>query len=105
MTFDSGADMLSLRYTIVDKEITVGPPAPATSFDMTHTDSVGTSKPLVHTNLDITLTGDRNANRKTLVQVPVVSGYVTSRLQTQSDWPPAISGGTSQTNMLVTRRA
>lgn len=40
--------------------------------------------------------------RKTLVQVPVVSGYVTSRLQTQSDWPPAISGGTSQTNMLVT---
>jgi len=40
--------------------------------------------------------------RKTLVQCPVVSGYVTSRLYTQSDWPPAISGGVSQTNMLVT---
>lgn len=40
--------------------------------------------------------------RKTLVQVPVVSGYVTSRLQTQSDWPPAISGGTTQAAMLVT---
>ena len=71
MSFDSGADMLSLRYTIVDKEITVGPPAPATSFEMTHTDSIGTGKPLVHTNLDITLTGNRNANRKTLVQVAI----------------------------------
>ena len=40
--------------------------------------------------------------RKTLVQCPVVSGYVTSRLYTQDDWPPAISGGTTQTNMLVT---
>ena len=40
--------------------------------------------------------------RKTLVQVPVVSGYVTSRLQTQDDYLPSISGGTTQTNMLVT---
>lgn len=40
--------------------------------------------------------------RKTLVQCPVVSGYVTSRLYTQDDWPPAISGGVSYSNMLVT---
>lgn len=39
--------------------------------------------------------------RKTLVQCPVVSGYVTSRLYTQDDWPPSISGGTTQTNMAV----
>jgi hypothetical protein len=40
--------------------------------------------------------------RKTLVQCPVVSGYVTSRLYTQDDYPPTISGGTTATNMLVT---
>jgi hypothetical protein len=40
--------------------------------------------------------------RKTLVHCPVVSGYVTSRLYTQDDWPPPISGGTTATNMLVT---
>lgn len=33
---------------------------------------------------------------------PVVSGYVTARLQTQSDWPPPISGSTSQAAMLCT---
>ena len=40
--------------------------------------------------------------RKTLVQVPVVSGYVTSRLYTQDDYPPSISGGATGTNMMVT---
>ena len=39
--------------------------------------------------------------RKTLVQCPVVSGYVTARLYTQSSWPPPISGGTSEANMHV----
>lgn len=40
--------------------------------------------------------------RKTLVQCPVVSGYVTSRLCTQDEWPPQISGGNTASNMLVT---
>lgn len=40
--------------------------------------------------------------RKTLVQCPVVSGYVTSRLYSQDAWPPPISGGVSYANMLVT---
>lgn len=41
--------------------------------------------------------------RKTVVQCPVVSGYVTSRLYaSDSRHPPAISGGTTATNMLVT---
>lgn len=39
--------------------------------------------------------------RKTLVQVPVISGYVTSRLQAQDYYPPTISG-TPAMNMLVT---
>lgn len=38
--------------------------------------------------------------RKTLVQAPVISGYVTARLQAQDYFPPTISGAT--TNMLVT---
>jgi phage tail sheath protein FI len=38
--------------------------------------------------------------RKTLVQVPVISGYVTSRLQAQDHFQPVISG--TNTNMLVT---
>lgn len=38
--------------------------------------------------------------RKTLVQVPVVSGYVTARLQAQDWFAPAISG--APTNMMVT---
>ena len=40
--------------------------------------------------------------RKTLVQCPVVSGYVTSRVYTQDDGPPASSGGTTASNMMVT---
>ena len=40
--------------------------------------------------------------RKTLVQCPVVSGYVTARLRTQDDFPPTLSGGATATNMLVT---
>jgi hypothetical protein len=39
--------------------------------------------------------------RKTLVQCPVVSGYVTSRLYMQDDWQPPISG-ISTTQMMVT---
>jgi len=39
--------------------------------------------------------------RKTLVQVPVISGYVTARLQDQSYYPAAISG-VPATNMMVT---
>jgi len=38
--------------------------------------------------------------RKTLVQAPVISGYVTVRLQAQDYYPPTISG--AATNMLVT---
>lgn len=71
MQFDSGADMLSLKYTIIDKEATVAAPSPATSFEMVHSDSVGIGKPMVVTNLNITLTGSRNANRKALVQVAI----------------------------------
>lgn len=40
--------------------------------------------------------------RKTQVMCPVVSGYVTSRLYAQDAFPPAISGGNTATNMLVT---
>ena len=39
--------------------------------------------------------------RKTVVQCPVISGYVTARLYTQDDVPPVISG-VANTNMLVT---
>jgi len=39
--------------------------------------------------------------RKTLVHCPVVSGYVTSRLHTQDDWPPPVSG-VSYSQMMVT---
>ena len=40
--------------------------------------------------------------RKTVVQCPVVSGYVTARLYSQDDIPPTLSGGATNTNMLVT---
>jgi hypothetical protein len=39
--------------------------------------------------------------RKMFVQVPVISGYVTARLQAQDSFPAAISG-VPATNMLVT---
>lgn len=38
--------------------------------------------------------------RKTFVHCPVVSGYVTGRLQAQDAFPPTVSGG--NTTMLVT---
>lgn len=40
--------------------------------------------------------------RKTTVQCPVVSGYVTARLQDQALYPPVVSGSNTATNMLVT---
>lgn len=41
--------------------------------------------------------------RKTVVNCPVVSGYVTARLQSQDIMnPPTISGGNTATNMMVT---
>jgi len=40
--------------------------------------------------------------RKTTVLCPVVSGYVTARLQTQSDRQPLVSGATTGGSMLVT---
>lgn len=38
--------------------------------------------------------------RKTLVQVPVISGYVTARLQAQDHYPPTVSGFPA-TNFMV----
>jgi hypothetical protein len=40
--------------------------------------------------------------RKTFLQIPVVSGYVTGRLQAQDQYPPAVSGITTPVSMLVT---
>lgn len=40
--------------------------------------------------------------RKTWVMCPVVSGYTTARLFTQDYYAPTLSGGATNTNMLVT---
>jgi hypothetical protein len=39
--------------------------------------------------------------RKTLVNVPVVSGYVTSRLRANDDFPPVISGENTRISVLI----
>lgn len=68
MTFVVTEDSLNLMYTITDREVAFAPPAPATSWHMSHTTETGDGK-VVFSTIAITLAGDRYANKRKLLQI------------------------------------
>ncbi len=66
MIFEATADGLWLNYTITDKEAPFAAPAPATSWDIFHTEHSGDALK-ASGEISITLTADRYVNKKQLI--------------------------------------
>ena len=71
MEFAVEQDGRTLAYTVTDKEATFAAPAPATSWSVTRRDDFNTGRGTVTTTAQISLTGERNVNKKTLTALAV----------------------------------
>lgn len=67
MEFNVADDGRSMQYRIVDREAAFACPAPARTWNITHSESVGIGRPLIQTTLHISLTGDRDVSKKDLI--------------------------------------
>jgi hypothetical protein len=72
MEFAVSTDGLHLEYTIVDREVAFAPPAPATSWSMSHTESATRQGELgFFSEVNVTLGGDRLCDPKLLISIAV----------------------------------
>lgn len=78
MTFEASVDGLSLHYTIVDRESAFAAPWPATHWDIRHTEETGDNGVSQIAACDVTIGGDRDANKKDLFRIAAV--VIESRL-------------------------
>ena len=67
MEFNVGDDGRSMQYRIVDREAAFACPLPARTWKITHSESCGIGRPLIQTNLHISLTGERDVSKKALI--------------------------------------
>lgn len=79
MKFVAHENGLELSYVITDQEVAFAPPAPATSWNFKHTESVGMGK-LIFGEISVLLRGDRHADRRKLLTI--AAGIVEARLLT-----------------------
>lgn len=77
MDFEATADGLSLRYTVVDKEVAFAAPAPATDWNYRYTEMTGDGMNQ-YGEVQITLEGDRNCNKKDLIAL--AAAFIESKL-------------------------
>lgn len=68
MTFAVGVDRMTLDFTITDKEVHMAPPAPATSWHVSHRVEAGEAAYRIAT-IEVALAGDRNAKKKELLNL------------------------------------
>lgn len=82
MTFTASEDGLMLDYTVVDKEVTFAAPAPATSWRVRHTESLGENAMFGYAEMDITLAGDRDVDKGELLAIAasVIEAKLVTRL-------------------------
>lgn len=71
MDFAVEQDGRTLAYTITDRETAFAPPAPATNWSVVRRDDFNTGRGTVTTTAQISLTGERNVNKKTLTLLAV----------------------------------
>lgn len=72
MEFAVSTDGLYLEYGIIDREVAFAPPAPATTWRMTHTESVQREGELgFYSEVNVTLGGDRLCDPKKLISIAV----------------------------------
>lgn len=72
LDFEASPDGLTLSYTVVDREIYAAPPKPATSWNVSHTESVRAENSLVAMgSCTVELWGDRRANKRQLAILAV----------------------------------
>jgi hypothetical protein len=64
-------DGLNLDYTVIDKEVAFAAPFPATTFEVLHTESIGEHGITMIGECHVTLTGNRDVNRKFLFTLAV----------------------------------
>lgn len=68
MDFEVSEDGMTLAYTVTHKEAAFSAPYPATSWEVSHTESTGDAK-LSYGSVQVMLRGDRNVNKKELIQI------------------------------------
>lgn len=66
MTFTVSADNLEMDYTVVDREVHLSAPFPATEFEMTHTELTGDAMQTFG-ECHVRLAGDRSADHRDLI--------------------------------------
>ena len=71
MQFVAADDGLTLQYTITDQEVAFAAPKPATSWRVSHTESVSREESSIgsYVSVDVMLAGDRNADKNELISL------------------------------------
>lgn len=77
MLFSVTEDGLTMRYTVVDKEVAFSAPHPATNWSYKYTESL-TNDAHANGELSIMLEGDRDCDKKALVKI--AAGMINARL-------------------------
>lgn len=67
MNFTVSEDGLWLKYEIIHGEVAYSAPAPATSWDVVHTERTSLYDPIGVGDIVVSLTGDRNVDRRELI--------------------------------------
>lgn len=67
----SSLDGLTLNYRVTDKEVTFSPPAPATSWEYSHTESLGENGAVHYGQMMIRLSGDRYVDKIELLTLAI----------------------------------
>lgn len=70
MSFTASADGLQLDYTIIDQEVGYSAPAPATSWELRHTEAMGDGK-MIRTSASVSLRGPRDVSHGSLITLAV----------------------------------
>lgn len=70
MNFLATEDGLKLQYSITDTEIAASAPKPATRWSIRHSEGSGMGM-MAHSELDISLQGDGNANKGDLIKIAI----------------------------------
>jgi hypothetical protein len=78
MTFRISEDNLTLRYTIVDREVVYSAPLPATAFSYSHTETALKNKTMGYGTIEVSATAPRDYARTQLIAL--VAAIIDSQL-------------------------
>lgn len=88
MQFVAADDGVTLQYTITDQEVAFAPPKPATSWRLSHTESINREESSIgsYVSVDVTLAGDRDTDKNELIALAaaIIDAKVTGQAPRRS---------------------